>query len=141
MSAIANFMSAIGPVLGLNATETYSSGSSATHTVSFTLNSDGTYEVESTVNGAIDNGRWLLPPGAVPSDYAVTATLISESTFTGSPAHTGTFGSSLSLTSNRTWTQTVASDPADASTLVFDLNFTRSGSSFGGTIRIDLTVG
>lgn len=139
--ALASLLGVMGPRIAMSDDETHSSTSSGTHTVTVTLNTDGTFDIDSTANGSVATGNWLFPPGAANSDYAVTATLVSESTFTGTPSHTGTFGSSLNLGTARSWTQTVAADPADASTLVFDLDFTWNGGAKGHTVRVDLTVG
>lgn len=119
---------------------THSSSSAAGHTITFTLSADGSWDATSSNTGLVASGNWIDPTSEA-SDCAVTATLISESTFTGTPAHTGTFGSSLALTSDRAWSQTVASDPADASTLVFDLDFTINGNALGSTQRVTLNVG
>lgn len=119
---------------------THSSNSASGHTLTFTLSADGTWDGTSSINGLVASGNWIDPTSEA-SDCAVTATFISESTFTGTPAHTGTFGSSLALTSDRAWSQTVASDPADASTLVFDLDFTINGNALGSTQRVTLNVG
>jgi hypothetical protein len=129
------------PAIAMSDDETHSSSNASSHTLTLTLNTDGTFNVDDSLNGSVATGNWLWPPGAASSDYAVTATLVSESTFTGTPAHTGTFGSSLNLGTARAWAQTVAGDPADASTLVFDLDFTWNGGAKGHTVRVDLTVG
>ena len=139
--SLMDVIGSFGPSIAMDASETHSSGSASGHTVTLTLNTNGTFSVVSSINGTVASGNWLFPPGAASSDYAVTATLVSESTFTGTPAHTGTFGSSLNLGTARAWAQTVAGDPADASTLVFDLDFTWNGGAKGHTVRVSLTVG
>lgn len=134
------FASTHSPAIAMQDAESINSSNSAGHTLTFTLKTDGTWTAIDDVTGSEGSGNWLWPPGAASGDYAVTATLVSESTFTGTPAHTGTFGSSLALSSDRAWTQTVASDPADPSTLVIDLDFTWKGGAKGHTVRVSFTV-
>lgn len=119
--------------------QTFSSASSSAHTITLTLNTNGTYSVTDSVNGSVASGNWIDPTSEA-SDCAVTATFVSEDTPFSGPQHTGTFGSSLALTSARSWTQTVGGDPDGPNSVVFDLDFTINGNALGGTQRVTLTV-
>jgi hypothetical protein len=128
----------LGPSIAMSDTESFSEANAATHTLTFQLNTDGTYTVDDSVDGNVATGNWLWPPGAASSDYAVTATSVSD---TGLGTTTGTFGSSLSLGSNRSWSRSALSDPAGDGILVFDLDFTWNGGAKGHTVRVTLTAG
>ena len=125
------------PSIAMSDTESFSSSSGATHTLTLTLNTDGTYSVDDNVNGNVASGNWLWPPGAASSDYSVTATSVSD---TGPGTTTGTFGSSLDLGTARSWSRSGLSDPADPGVLVFDLDFTWNGGAKGHTVRVTLTA-
>lgn len=85
-----------------------SSVGSGTQTATYTLESDGDVVSSTTTLGSIDIGDWISPKSAAPSDYEVRATL-NSGTLTS-----GTTGSWLALTSNRSWTLTrIAFGPAD----------------------------
>jgi hypothetical protein len=139
--ALKSFFGAIGPRIAMSDTESHSSSSSSAHTLTLTLNTDGTFDVDDSVNGSVATGNWLWPPGAASSDYAVTATFVSEDPgLGGGGTYTGTFGSSLNLGTARSWSQTVGSDPDDPRNVVFDLDFTWNGGAKGHTVRVTLTV-
>ena len=71
-------------------------------TATYTLESDGDVVSDSTIFGPVDEGDWITPKANAPSDYEVQATL-NAGTLTS-----GTTGSWLALTSNRSWTLTQA---------------------------------
>jgi hypothetical protein len=71
-------------------------------TATYTLESDGDVVRETTPLGSSDIGDWIDPKANAPSDYEVQATL-NSGTLTS-----GTTGSWLALTSNRSWTLTRA---------------------------------
>jgi hypothetical protein len=75
----------------------YRSGASGTLTASFSVNSAGTYT--SASDDSRPNGIWLTGTGTG-TNYEIRATVVS-----GSP--TGTTGSWLALSSNRTWSVSV----------------------------------
>lgn len=119
-------------------TQTLSNSSASAHTVSFELQAGGTWAAKSNVNGVFASGNWILQTQRA-ARCAVTATFISEDPgFGGGGTYTGTFGSSLALTSTRTWTQQVGADPDVSRNVVFDLDFTIDGNPLGDTVRITL---
>lgn len=119
-------------------TQTLSNSSASAHTVSFELQPGGTWAAKSSVNGVFASGNWILQTQRA-DRCAVTATFISEDPgFGGGGTYTGTFGSSLALTSLRTWTQQVGADPDVSRNVVFDLDFTIDGNPLGDTVRITL---
>ena len=75
-------------------------GSGGAQTATYTLESDGDVIIATTVDGSLDAGDWISPKASAPSDYEVQATL-NAGTLTS-----GTTGSWLALTSNRSWTLT-----------------------------------
>lgn len=75
-----------------------SSVGSGSQTATYTLESDGDVVTATTPLGSSDIGDWIDPKANAPSDYEVRATL-NSGTLTS-----GTTGSWLALTSNRTWT-------------------------------------
>ena len=77
-----------------------SSVGSGSQTATYTLESDGDVVTATTPGGSIDAGDWIDPKANAPSDYEVRATL-NSGTLTS-----GTTGSWLALTSNRSWTLT-----------------------------------
>lgn len=81
---------------------TVSSVGSGSQTATYTLESDGDVVRETTPLGSADIGDWIDPKANAPSDYEVQATL-NSGTLTS-----GTTGSWLALTSNRSWTLTQA---------------------------------
>ena len=88
-----------------------SSVGSGSQTATYTLESDGDVVRATTPLGSSDIGDWIDPKASAPSDYEVRATL-NSGTLTS-----GTTGSWLALTSNRSWTLTQATvgaaDPVD----------------------------
>jgi hypothetical protein len=88
-----------------------SSVGSGSQTATYTLESDGDVVRATTPLGSSDIGDWITPKASAPSDYEVRATL-NSGTLTS-----GTTGSWLALTSNRSWTLTQATvgaaDPVD----------------------------
>lgn len=68
-----------------------------TQTATYTLESDGDVISATTSGGSVDEGDWIDPKASAPSDYEVQATL-NAGTLTS-----GTTGSWLALTSNRSW--------------------------------------
>jgi hypothetical protein len=79
-----------------------SSIGAGSQTATYTLESDGDVMSDSTIFGPVDEGDWITPKANAPSDYEVQATL-NAGTLTS-----GTTGSWLALTSNRSWTLTQA---------------------------------
>lgn len=77
-----------------------SSVGSGSQTATYTLESDGDVVTATTPGGSIDAGDWIDPKANAPSDYEVRATLNSGT------LSSGTTGSWLALTSNRSWTLT-----------------------------------
>lgn len=68
-----------------------------TQTATYTLESDGDVISATTDGGSVDEGDWIDPKANAPSDYECLATL-NSGTLTS-----GTTGSWLALTSNRSW--------------------------------------
>lgn len=134
---LASLLGVMGPRIALSDTESFTESNAATHTLTFQLKTDGTYTVDDSLDGNVATGNWLYPPGAASSDYAVTATSVSD---TGPGTTTGTFGSSLDLGTARSWSRSALSDPADSGILVFDLDFTWNGGAKGHTVRVTLTA-
>ena len=79
-----------------------SSIGAGSQTATYTLESDGDVMSDSTIFSPVDEGDWITPKANAPSDYEVQATL-NAGTLTS-----GTTGSWLALTSNRSWTLTQA---------------------------------
>lgn len=77
-----------------------SSVGAGSQTATYTLESDGDVVTATTGGGSVDAGDWIDPKANAPSDYEVQATL-NAGTLTS-----GTTGSWLALTSNRSWTLT-----------------------------------
>ena len=75
-----------------------SSVGAGTQTATYTLESDGDVMSATTDGGSVDQGDWISPKASAPSDYEVQATL-NAGTLTS-----GTTGSWLALSSNRSWT-------------------------------------
>lgn len=79
-----------------------SSVGAGNQTATYTLESDGDVLSVTTPGGSVDAGDWIDPKASAPSDYEVQATL-NAGTLTS-----GTTGSWLALSSNRSWTLTRA---------------------------------
>jgi hypothetical protein len=101
----------------VNRTITYVQfGASATASVTF-KNDGTTSSVFSSGTGYSTD--WIDPTSAAPDDYQIRAT-ISSGTMTS-----GTFGSWLALTSNRTWSKTQFSVGSSSAQVLFEI---RKGS-------------
>jgi hypothetical protein len=104
-------------------------GSGGAQTATYTLESDGDVIIATTVDGSLDAGDWISPKASAPSDYEVQATL-NAGTLTS-----GTTGSWLALSSNRSWTlQRVTVGVATQVTLTIEI---RKGS---GAVLASATV-
>jgi hypothetical protein len=106
-----------------------SSVGAGTQTATYTLESDGDVMSATTGGGSVDQGDWIDPKANAPSDYEVQATLVSGT------LSTGTTGSWLALSSNRSWTlQRVTVGAATQVTLTIEI---RKGS---GAVLASATV-
>jgi hypothetical protein len=106
-----------------------SSVGAGTQTATYTLESDGDVMSATTDGGSVDAGDWIDPKANAPSDYEVQATLVSGT------LSTGTTGSWLALSSNRSWTlQRVTVGVATQVTLTIEI---RKGS---GAVLASATV-
>ena len=104
-------------------------GSGGAQTATYTLESDGDVMSATTDGGSVDAGDWIDPKANAPSDYEVQATLVSGT------LSTGTTGSWLALSSNRSWTlQRVTVGAATQVTLTIEI---RKGS---GAVLASATV-
>lgn len=93
-------------------------------TVSFTFQRDGDLVVSGIPNPLIDADDWITPRSAtVGDDYEIRVTLDS-----GVSLDSGTVGSWLALSSNRTWTQTRVSTGNDVSNITIEIRRAASGS-------------
>lgn len=98
---LAAFAAMGGDRISLSGVAVSSVGSGA-QTATYTLESDGDVVTATTPGGSVDAGDWIDPKASAPSDYEVRATL-NAGTLTS-----GTTGSWLVLSSNRSWTLTQA---------------------------------
>ena len=106
-----------------------SSTGAGTQTATYTLESDGDVMSATTDGGSVDAGDWIDPKANAPSDYEVQATLVAGT------LSTGTTGSWLALSSNRSWTlQRVTVGVATQVTLTIEI---RKGS---GAVLASATV-
>jgi hypothetical protein len=106
-----------------------SSVGAGTQTATYTLESDGDVMSATTDGGSVDAGDWIDPKANAPSDYEVQATLVAGT------LSTGTTGSWLALSSNRSWTlQRVTVGVATQVTLTIEI---RKGS---GAVLASATV-
>jgi hypothetical protein len=106
-----------------------SSTGAGTQTATYTLESDGDVMSATTDGGSVDAGDWIDPKANAPSDYEVQATLVAGT------LSTGTTGSWLALSSNRSWTlQRVTVGAATQVTLTIEI---RKGS---GAVLASATV-
>lgn len=96
---LAAFAAMGGDRISLSGVSVYSAGAGS-QTATYTLESDGDVVTATTPGGSVDAGDWIDPKASAPSDYEVRATL-NSGTLTS-----GTTGSWLALTSNRSWTLT-----------------------------------
>lgn len=76
--------------------DTTSSSGTTVNQATLRIKSDGTYEGESSTDGITFTADWILPVAYASSTYEVRAT-------SGGGGATGTFGTWLSLSSNRSW--------------------------------------
>lgn len=103
-----------------------------TQTATYTLESDGDVISTTTDFGSSDQGDWITPKSAAPSDYQVRATVVSGS------LSSGTTGSWLVLTSNRSWTRSRATEGVD--TCVLTIEIRKGTGSVLSTATITLTA-
>lgn len=98
MSILLAAYAALGgePLISLS-NETISAFGFGEQEARYTLESDGDIISFRTSVGAVDIGDWISPKEAAPGTYEVRATVVSGS------LSSGTTGSWIALTSNRTW--------------------------------------
>jgi hypothetical protein len=107
-------------------------GSGGAQTATYTLESDGDVIIATTVDGSLDAGDWISPKASAPSDYEVQATL-NAGTLTS-----GTTGSWLALTSNRSWTLTrVVVGAADQVDLTIEIRKGAGATLASATVTLD----
>ena len=99
-------------------------------TASITFNSNGT--VSSVGNVATYTTDWIDPTSAAPDDYEIRAT-ISSGTMTS-----GTFGSWLALTSNRTWSKTQFTVGSSSAQVLFEIRKGSGSVLDSGTITFNV---
>lgn len=102
----------------------------ASSTASITFNSNGT--VSSVGNVATYTTDWIDPTSAAPDDYEIRATL-SSGTMTS-----GTFGSWLALTSNRTWSKTQFTVGSSSAQVLFEIRKGSGSVLDSGTITFNV---
>ena len=109
-----------------------SSVGSGSQTATYTLESDGDVVRATTPLGSSDIGDWITPKASAPSDYEVRATL-NSGTLTS-----GTTGSWLALTSNRSWTLTQATvGAADQVDLTIEIRKGSGATLASATVTLD----
>jgi hypothetical protein len=109
-----------------------SSVGSGSQTATYTLESDGDVVRATTPLGSSDIGDWIDPKASAPSDYEVRATL-NSGTLTS-----GTTGSWLALTSNRSWTLTQATvGAADQVDLTIEIRKGSGATLASATVTLD----
>jgi hypothetical protein len=109
-----------------------SSIGAGSQTATYTLESDGDVVSDSTIFGPVDEGDWITPKANAPSDYEVQATL-NAGTLTS-----GTTGSWLALTSNRSWTLTQATvGAADTVDLTIEIRKGSGATLASATITLE----
>ena len=99
-------------------------------TASITFNSNGT--VSSVGNAGTYTTDWIDPTSAAPDDYEIRAT-ISSGTMTS-----GTFGSWLALTSNRTWSKTQFNVGNSSAQVLFEIRKGSGSVLDSGTITFNV---
>ena len=102
----------------------------ASSTASITFNSNGT--VSSVGNAGTYTTDWIDPTSAAPDDYEIRAT-ISSGTMTS-----GTFGSWLALTSNRTWSKTQFNVGNSSAQVLFEIRKGSGSVLDSGTITFNV---
>ena len=109
-----------------------SSVGAGSQTATYTLESDGDVVRATTPLGSSDIGDWIDPKASAPSDYEVQATL-NSGTLTS-----GTTGSWLALTSNRSWTLTRATvGAADQVNLTIEIRKGSGATLASATVTLD----
>jgi hypothetical protein len=109
-----------------------SSTGAGTQTATYTLESDGDVVTATTGGGSVDAGDWIDPKANAPSDYEVRATLNSGT------LSTGTTGSWLALTSNRSWTlQRVTVGVADQVDMTIEIRKGSGATLASATVTLD----
>ena len=105
---------------------------SGSQTATYTLESDGDVVRVTTTLGSADIGDWISPKASAPSDYEVRATL-NSGTLTS-----GTTGSWLALSSNRSWTLTRATvGAADQVNLTIEIRKGAGATLASATVTLD----
>ena len=99
-------------------------------TASITFNSNGT--VSSVGNAGTYTTDWIDPTSAAPDNYEIRAT-ISSGTMTS-----GTFGSWLALTSNRTWSKTQFTVGSSSAQVLFEIRKGSGSVLDSGTITFNV---
>ena len=133
MSILLAAFAALGgePLISLSNRTVFSSGA-ASQTATYTLESDGDIVATTTPVGAVDVGDWIDPKAAAPGTYEVLATIVSGS------LSSGTTGSWLALTSNRSWSVTRGS-LGDA-TCIITVEIRKGGGATLASATIELTA-
>jgi hypothetical protein len=109
-----------------------SSAGAGTQTATYTLESDGDVMSATTDGGSVDEGDWIDPKASAPSNYEVQATL-NAGTLT-----TGTTGSWLALSSNRSWTLgRVTVGAADQVELTIEIRKGSGATLASATVTLD----
>jgi hypothetical protein len=120
-----------GDRISLSGVSVYSAGA-GTQTATYTLESDGDVVTATTGGGSVDAGDWIVPKASAPSDYEVRATLVSGT------LSTGTTGSWLALSSNRSWTLTrVVVGVADQVELTIEIRKGSGATLASATVTLD----
>lgn len=107
------------------------------------LKSDGTVQGWASNDGSTDDfGRWLN--GApLAAEWEARATFVSGVTAGGGLAvqgdFTGTFGSWITLDSDRAWGGDILKSPFQQSTMVMDVEFRRGGALTFPAVQISIT--
>jgi hypothetical protein len=126
-----NFYSASAEQITLSNVAISSVGGGS-QTATYTLESDGDIVRVTTPLGSADIGDWISPKASAPSNYEVLATL-NSGTLTS-----GTTGSWLALTSNRSWTLTRAIvGAADTVNLTIQIRKGSGSTLASATVTLD----
>lgn len=109
-----------------------SSFGSGSQTATYTLESDGDVMTATTPGGSVDAGDWIDPKASAPSDYECRATLDAGT------VSSGTTGSWLALTSNRSWTlQQVTVGAATQVSLTIEIRKASGATLASATVTLD----
>ena len=136
MSILLAAYAALGgePLISLSNLTIGSTGAGS-QSASYTLESDGDVVATTTLFGASDQGDWVDPKAAAPGTYEVRATL-NSGTLTS-----GTTGSWLALTSNRSWTLTQESvGAADQVDLTIEIRKGAGATLASASVTLDAEV-